>query len=227
MNIDEIITKVESRFCDLDRGDHETTQKGCIMGLISWAAGEPWSDFPACVPRGVALHCQRIHDSAKPAEYTSIWTRDRLAGVLSLPRGEDAMRRRAYIAVEHARAASVRKLRARGIDTSAIDACAPATNRETAIALRDVLRDAAYAAATYATSAATYAATYDADADADADAAAYATYAAAYAATTATTAAYAAYAAADAAYARQRARIEILDLWIADARLGAARKGGA
>ena len=215
-DIDEIITKVESRFCDLDEGSHDTAERGCIMELVSWAAGEPWTDFPACVPRGVALHCQRIHDNANPSEYASIWTRDRLAGVLALPHGEDAMRRRAYIAAEHARASAVRYLRSQEIDTSAIDACATVTDRETAIVLHDALRrvDAYYAYA--AADAAAYAAAYAAAA-ADAD------VAAADDDDAATTEAAAAYDARQ--RARQRARIEILDLWIADARISAARKG--
>lgn len=183
MNIKEIISKIRTRFADLAPQNRSSDSgQACIMELVSWAAGEPWSAFPNCVPREVARLCQQIHDNATTAEYATIWTDDRMRAVLGAERGEGATRRRAYIAAEHARATAVRVLRARRIDTSEIDALPAISNRASARALRDALRKHADA---YAAAAAANAAAY---ADANADA-------------------------ADAA--RQRARIEILDLWCA------------
>ncbi len=214
--IARVLTGLET--IELLSGSHSgPTQGMCAMEAVAFLATGEWTDMPPCVPYAVARLSQRCNDGFRSNADRTAWMRARAPYILRAKSGADADRQRAYVAAEIAREVAVAPLRARGRDTSAIDACAPITDGASARAVRDALRkadDAAYAAADTAAYAAAYAA-YAADA---ADAAA-AAYAAAYATAAADTAAAAAAAAAYAAYAayaaaRLKTNIRILDAWI-------------
>lgn len=141
MNTEEIIAKMRAFPGVWAPYNHEPTDgRGCVMEIVSWAAGAPWGAFPPCVPFEVSRLCQAIHDYADPAEYAEIWTDAKLRAVLSAAHGDRAERTRGFIAAEHARAEVVRILRAIGDDTRAVDALPPVTDSQSALALRDALR---------------------------------------------------------------------------------------
>ena len=211
-DIETIISKIHEYPGQWAAKNHEPTDgKACVMEIVGWAAGLPWSDMPACVAPEIARLCQSIHDAADPSEWPSIWTDDRLRAILRAPKDIEHTRRRACLAAEVARGIAVERLRivGRTADADKIDALPKITDMASALVVRDAFRaNAAADADAYAAYAAAYAA-----AAAAAAADAYADYAADYAAADA----YAAAAsAADDAAARHRTRIKILDMWTAE-----------
>jgi hypothetical protein len=168
--IARVLTGLET--IELLSGSHSGPAQGmCAMEAVAFLATGEWTDMPPCIPYAVARLSQRCNDGFRNNADRTAWMRARAPYILRAESGADADRQRAYVAAEIAREVAVTALRARGRDTSAIDACATITDGASARAVRDALRNAAAYAAAYANAAA-YAA--DAAADAYAAAAAYA-----------------------------------------------------
>jgi hypothetical protein len=211
MIIQERLKEIEGK--TLIKGSGRDIDHGCVMQMVSYVAGEPWTDQPECACPMLTRYAIRLNDRLSDAR------RQGLKAVIPLlvdTRDETLRRTRANFICWRSVAVTFPLLTdylkrtevsayLRAVENNAASLRAAA---EYLRAKRAEIRTASDAYAAYAAAAdaadadahAAYAAA--ADADADAYAAAYAAYAAAYAAADADAdayaAAYAAYADADA-----------------------------
>ena len=61
------------RFPSFASGAHSSPDEGaCIMEAVSYIAGEPWSDHPACVCPAIAAFCRSWNDSLPTGERDAV-----------------------------------------------------------------------------------------------------------------------------------------------------------
>jgi hypothetical protein len=187
LTVNDTATRTLDDLPPLAKGAHAPDSgQACMMEAAAYIAGEPWSDYPACVCPVIAAFARRLND-AMPDDMRDALLRPLVPLVIGTRARAAVERRRAYIAADFAaRQAAPAALRAAELHVDADKlAYLPAiTSAKTA-------RAAADAAAAYTA----YTAAYTA-ADAAAAAAAYTAYTAAYTAYTAAAADAAAAAAA-------------------------------
>ena len=186
----------------LSEGSHKDPSEGmCFMEMVSFLAGEEWSDSPACASPSLSFFGQSGNDRMGQSKRDMLQLYvPKMIGTYS-PEHEQA--RAEYLAWQAIRVFAPMALDGAG-ETAHAEAMRSAKTLEDAYAAANAAANAAYAA--YAADAAANAAANAAHAAANAaDAANAAANAAAYAANAAANAADAANAAANAAYAADAA----------------------
>lgn len=65
-----IVNSIDLEVIHLSTGAHTrksgvpiTEQEACVMEVVSWVAGEPWSDRPKCASHVIAIFCRTWNDN--------------------------------------------------------------------------------------------------------------------------------------------------------------------
>ncbi len=172
-------------------GAHESFNDGaCVMEIVAYVAGEPFSDHPACACPVVTRYAQALNDRMPSDEMRTellLPLVPVIAGSRSTPEVEE---KRRWLAIDFAvREAAPRALCSAAsmpgckdlLAHAAILQALPPVTRENSAVAQAACREARSAAYAADAADAAYAAAYAADAADAAYAAAYAAYAAAYA----------------------------------------------
>jgi hypothetical protein len=192
-----VLDKLKAGTLKLSVGSHVPNGEACVMEAESQYLGEEWTDHPSGVDPSIAAYCRVLNDISPQ------WVRDELMNrIPSLAKAKKLPPSAPFEWAEAARQSAIRALGQRG---KALAACAPITDKATAMAAA-YSADAAIAAAYSADAAA---AAYSADA----------AIVAAYSADAAIPAAYSAgaSAAASAVAAEWKEALKVLDRMIAEA----------